>query len=97
MLKGKKSISETLIEKSEMKKVDTVKYLRDYISSDGSNTVNIAEREKKVVGINAQVISLVKEVSLGSHYFDIGLLYRDTKVINGILFNSEVWYGHSIP
>ena len=79
-VKGKKEesdcpvlISKTLHEKSEMEKVDTVKYLGDYISSDGSNTVNIAEREKKGLGINAQVISLLKEVSLGSHFFDIGL------------------------
>ena len=35
----------------------------------------------------------MKEISLGFHYFDIGLLLRDTNVINSILFNSEVWLG----
>ena len=92
-MKGKKEgsecpllISETLHEKSEMEKVDTVKYLGDYISSDGSNTVNIAEREKKGSGINAQVLSLLKEVRLGSHYFDIGLLYTVPVIINELFF-----------
>ena len=76
-----------------MKKVDTVKYLGDYLSSDGSNTVNVLKREQKGVGINSQLISLINDISLGGHYFKIGLLYRDTNLINGLLFNSEVWYG----
>ena len=36
--------SETLHEKSEMKNVQSVKYLGDIISNDGSNTENISER-----------------------------------------------------
>ena len=48
-------ISETLIEKNGMKKEDSVKYLGDYISSDGSNEANIVDREKKGVGINSNL------------------------------------------
>ena len=42
------------------------------------------------------VMSILKEVSLGHHYFSIGLLLRDTNVLNSILFNSEVWFGLTI-
>ena len=76
-----------------MKKEDSVKYLGDYISSDGSNKTNIIEREKKGIIINNQLKSLINEISLGGHYFKIGLLYRDTNIVNGLLFNSEVRYG----
>ena len=86
-------VSETLLEKSEMENVSSVKYPGDIISNDGSNTANISERENKGTGINAQISSLINEISLGGHYFKIGLIYRDTNIINGVLFNSEVWYG----
>ena len=60
------------------------------------NTLNIKERENKGVGAVIQVISMIKEISLGYHYFYIGLLLRETNVINSILFNSEVWYGLTV-
>ena len=81
------------VQDSEMKKVDSVKYLGDEISSDGRMDKNIENRYNKGIGIKSQIIPLVKEISLGSNYFEIGLLLRDTNLINGILFNSEVWYG----
>ena len=100
-VKGKKKdyecpilISETLSKKSVMERVDTVKYLGDYVSSDGSNTANILAREQKGNGIVNQLTSLINDISLGSHYFKIGLLYRDTNLINGLLFNSEVLKPH---
>ena len=34
----------------------------------------------------------MKEISLGNNYFEIGLLLRDSNLVNGILFNSEAWY-----
>ena len=81
-IKGKKSedtcptklISETLSGKSEMKTVNYVKYLGDYISNDGSNDKNIEDRWKKGIGINCSIIDLLKQVSLGKHYFKIGIL-----------------------
>ena len=76
-----------------MKSVEHVKYLGDEESNVGRNDTNIEKRCTKFIGIKSQIILLVKEISLGSHYFDIGLLIRDTNLINGILFNSEVWYG----
>ena len=82
-------------QENKMKNVDSEKYLGDYISNDGSNEINIEERWKKRIGIVSQVISILKEVTLGFHYFKTGLLYRNTNVVNGLLFNSEIWYNLS--
>ena len=38
---------------------------------------------------------MLDEVSLGAHYFEIGLMLRESMLINGLLFNSEIWYGVS--
>ena len=66
--------------------------MEDYLSNEGSNDINIDERWKKGIGLVSQVISLIKEVTLGQYYFKIGLSYRKTNIVNGLLFNSEIWY-----
>jgi hypothetical protein len=87
-----KSCSVLYVHDNKMKEVDSEKYLGDILSNDCSIDENIDEREKKGVGIVTQMSILLKEVSLGKHYFTIGILFRNTNVINGILTNSEVWY-----
>ena len=68
-------------------------YLGDIISKDGTNDEIIKYRENKGYGIDRQLTTMLKEIGLGSYSFHIGLLLRDTNLINGILFNSESWYG----
>ena len=36
---------------------------------------------------------MINQLTLGSHHFKIGLLLPNSNLINGILYNSEVWYG----
>ena len=38
-------------------------------------------------------MSLLSEISLGSHYFDIALILREFLFVNGFLTNREVKYG----
>ena len=45
------------------------------------------------VGITNQITSLLKEVSFGFYYFQMGLLFRNALLLNGILFNTEVIHG----
>ena len=47
------------------------------------------------MGIVTQILLMLDEVSLGAHYFEIGLMLRESMLINGLLFNSEIWYGVS--
>ena len=36
---------------------------------------------------------MLDKVTLGHHYFKVALLLRDSIFLNGILTNTEVWYG----
>ena len=45
------------------------------------------------LGIVTQILLMLDEVSFGEHYFEIGLMLRESMLINGLLFNSEIWYG----
>ena len=63
-----------------MKYKSEVKYLGNIISEDGSCNKNIEERYNKGIGIVCSVNSLLKNISLGKHYYRIGLLFRETNV-----------------
>ena len=38
-------------------------------------------------------MNILNKVSLGEHYFKIALILRESLFLNGILTNSEIWYG----
>ena len=76
-----------------MKEVKNDTYLGDIISSDGKNTLNIESRVSKGLGIVSQIMDILKSVSFGAHYFEIAVTLREAMLVNGLLANSEVWYG----
>ena len=59
-------------------------------SSNTKIDENIKMRHSKGTGINNQIISIIKEVSFGFYCFEMGLLFRNSLLINGIMFNLEV-------
>ena len=71
------------------------KYLGDFVSSTIArcNTKNIEYRRSKGLGIVSQIMVIINSVSLGYFLFDVACVLRETLLINGILYNSEVWYG----
>ena len=76
-----------------MDKVNSDTYLGDIISVDGRNTPNVDSRTFKALGIVAAIFDILKHVMFGRHYFSVALLLRDMLLVNGILTNSEVWFG----
>ena len=38
-------------------------------------------------------MNMLETVTLGEHYFTTAVLLRESKFLNGILTNSEIWYG----
>ena len=78
-----------------MEEVTEDTYLGDILSSDGRNNKNIANRISKGIGIISQMMHLLESISLGEHYFDIAMLFREAMFLNGILTNSEIWYNLS--
>ena len=39
------------------------------------------------------MMSLLQSISLGYFYFDIAKVLRESMLVNGTLFNSDIWYG----
>ena len=68
------------------------KYVGDIIAADGSNKDNIKDRTDKGYGIVNEIISMLDEIPLGPYKISVGLKLREAMFLNGILFNSEIWY-----
>ena len=76
----------------EMQTSDREKYLGDVITSSAKIDENVQMRHDKGIGISNQIMSTLKEVSFGVFHFEMGLLFRTTQLINGILFNTEALF-----
>ena len=92
---GKKSFNcpELKVHGTKMGRVEDDVYLGDIISHDGSNKKNVNNRVSKGLGIISQIMNILETISFGEHFFTIAMVLRDSMFINGILTNSEVWYG----
>ena len=88
-----KNCQELKVNGHTMKAVDSDTYLGDIISNDGKNNKNIQDRVSKGMGLVSQIFDVLKNLSLGKYYFSIALTLREAILINGMLFNCEVWYG----
>ena len=79
----------------EFEKSDAEKYLGDIISNtvENCNNRNIKSRKGKGIGITAHIMTIMNNVSLGMFYFEIAAVLRESLLINGMLFNTESWYG----
>ena len=77
---------------SNMKKSMECSYLGDTLSSSGSLDATIEQRRQKGVGLCSQIVGIVDGLSLGHYYYKISFIFRECKLLNGILTNAEVWY-----
>ena len=68
-----------------MKTAKHKKYLGEILSSDSRIDINISERYNKGIGIGSQIMSMLKEVSFGTYYFEMAMMFRNSMLINGIL------------
>ena len=74
-------------------RVSEAVYLGDIVSQDGKNTKNVQSRVSKGMGIVTEIMDILNTVSFGTKYFEIAIILREAKLINGMLTNVEVWYG----
>ena len=68
------------------------KYVGDVLENNGSNKANIKERLDKGYGIMIETLSILSEIPLGPYRMSVGLRLREAMLLNGIMFNSEIWY-----
>jgi hypothetical protein len=80
------------VEDKDMLNSSREKYLSDILTSDCKINFNIEERVNKGMGIVNQIVSLLKEISFGEHYFKMAVMFRQSMLMNCILCNSEVLY-----
>ena len=76
----------------EMKQSESEKYIGDFISSNGSMDLNIQNRKSQGIGELSQIFSMLKEVSLGFSYVQIGLILRESNLISKLLLSCESWH-----
>ena len=55
--------------------------------------IHITDRYNKGIGVVNQILSMLKEVSFGFHYFEMAILFRNSMLVNGILCSIEALYG----
>ena len=76
-----------------MSSVEKETYLGDVLSANGKIDENILARQNKGTGYVNQIMSMLKELSFGYHYFNMAMLFRTSMLINGMLCSSEALYG----
>ena len=91
--KSSESCPTLKINSQQMFTANREKYLGQIISSNGKLDNNISERYNRGLGIVNEIISILKEVSFGHHYFQIAMLFRNSKLVNSILCSIETMYG----
>ena len=91
-----KSACPTLkVHNTEMSSSNSEKYLGDVITSNAKIEENLKMRHDKGIGISNDILSILKEVSFGVYHFQMGLLFRTSQLLNGILFNTEALFSIS--
>ena len=78
-----------------MKNSKKEKYLGDFIDESGKIKATIEDRVSKGWGIISEIKAILNEVPLGKFKVEIGLLLRQAMLVNGVLYNSEVWHSLS--
>ena len=92
---GEIEMKDTFAGELMMEEKDEEKYLGDVISNDGRNIKNIKARIAKGKGIVTKILTMLEGIPFGQHYFEVGILLRDSLLVSSILFNAEAWYNLS--
>jgi hypothetical protein len=90
---GHKMCPKLKVHENDMKTENKEKYLGDVIDHSGTLNKTIEDRICRGNGIVSEVLSILKEIPLGKHKAQVGVILREAMFVNGILFNSEAWHG----
>ena len=75
--------------------VEEIVYLGQTITSDGKNVKDINNRVAKGMGIVSEILEILENIHLGPYYFEIAMLFRNSCLINGMLFSADALYNLS--
>ena len=74
-----------------MKFASSARYLGDIITEKWGSYDNIQKRRHEGWGKVSEIMSPISDIPSGSFRIQIGLKLRETKLCNGLIFNSEAW------
>ena len=74
-----------------LKTVSNEKYLGDALQSNGKNEMNINERMNRGRGALNRICQLLEDLCLGSYYFEVANILKDSLLLSSLLSNSESW------
>ena len=66
-------------------------YLGDVFNEKGNNDGLIKDRIRRGTKASISIISILQEVDLGSHHFDVALLLYRALFLSTVLYNAQVW------
>ena len=75
-----------------MNEAQEIKYLSDMLHENGKPKATILQRENRGYTIVCQIFELLKDLPMGNLIILIGLELRQAWLVNGNIFNSEVWH-----
>ena len=75
----------------DMEQVLEDSYLGDIVSSSGKHHKNIKARCGKLMGVISTIMVILNELCLGTLYFEIALLLRETMFLSVKMLNSDTW------
>ena len=61
-----------------IKETRSTKYLGEVISSDGTNTENVAARKRQGFGTVKEIVKMLDEMCLGPYLYQKPLLFRES-------------------
>ena len=93
--KNKCSCPDLMVNDQKMMSSEKESYLGDIITSSAKIDENIKMRHDKGIGIANKILSTLQEVSFGVYHFEMGLLFRSSELLNGILFNTDAHFAMS--
>ena len=64
-------------------------YLGDIICAKGSNQKNIEKRVNLGIGVVGEIISMLRQISLGHFYYEIDLILRDSSLVSKMILNEK--------
>ena len=81
------------VQSEDMHTTSSEKYLGDILANDGRIEENLKLRNSKGIGIKNQIIGLLREISFGEFFFEMAMLFRNSQLINGTMYNMEALHG----
>ena len=81
------------VHKYDMEKKESNKYLGTILSSKGGLSDMIEDRRNQGWGKISTIMGILREVDMGVHRLEVGLLLRKAILISSMLFTSEAWSG----